>query len=115
MSYGVLRIFHCDINEILSVCAAFMNKVCNPDVSPPFRRTGRATNGYLAQGVSDMLTGAKVFTATKAKDREELGEVLTRWIRDNPTARILDKIVTQSSDSEFHCLTITIFYEKESQ
>jgi hypothetical protein len=62
-----------------------------------------------------MVMGAKVFTATKAKDREELGEVLTRWIRDNPRARILDKIVTQSSDSEFHCLTITIFYEMQPQ
>src|SRR4029077_13082530 len=58
-----------------------------------------------------MVMGAKVFTATKAKDREELGEVLTRWIRDNPRAKILDKIVTQSSDSEFHCLSITVFYE----
>jgi hypothetical protein len=62
-----------------------------------------------------MVMGAKVFTATKAKDREELGEMLTRWIRDNPRARILDKIVTQSSDSEFHCLTITIFYEMQAQ
>jgi hypothetical protein len=62
-----------------------------------------------------MLTGAKVFTATKAKDREELGEVLTRWIRANPQAKILDKIVTQSSDSEFHCLSITVFYETVSQ
>ena len=59
-----------------------------------------------------MLMGAKVFTATKAKDREELGETVTRWIRDNPRARILDKIVTQSSDSEFHCLTITLFYNR---
>lgn len=58
-----------------------------------------------------MLSGAKVFTATKAKDREELGTVLTRWIHDNPRAKILDKIVTQSSDNEFHCLSITIFYE----
>jgi hypothetical protein len=67
------------------------------------------------KGASRMVMGAKVFTATKAKDREELGEVLTRWIRDNPRARILDKIVTQSSDSEFHCLTITIFYELTPQ
>ena len=28
-----------------------------------------------------MVMGAKVFTATKAKDREELGEVVTRWIQ----------------------------------
>jgi hypothetical protein len=62
-----------------------------------------------------MMMGAKVFTATKAKDREELGEVLTRWIRDNPRVRILDKIVTQSSDSEFHCLSITLFYDVAPQ
>ena len=62
-----------------------------------------------------MVMGAKVFTATKAKDREELGEVITRWIRDNPRAKIIDKIVTQSSDSEFHCLSITIFYELSPQ
>ena len=58
-----------------------------------------------------MVMGAKVFTATKAKDREELGEVITRWIANNPRAKIIDKIVTQSSDNEFHCLSITIFYD----
>ena len=57
------------------------------------------------------MLGAKVFTATKARDRDELGEVLTRWLRDNPRAKIVDKVVTQSSDREFHCLSITIFYE----
>jgi hypothetical protein len=59
------------------------------------------------------MMGAKVFTATKAKDRDGLGEVLTRWIQDNPKARIIDKVVTQSSDREFHCLSITIFYEMQ--
>jgi len=58
------------------------------------------------------FTGVKVFSATKAKDREELGEQVTRWIRENPDASIVDKIVTQSSDKEFHCLTITLFYQK---
>jgi len=60
------------------------------------------------------MLGAKVFTATKAKDRDELGEVLTRWLRDNPRAKVVDKVVTQSSDREFHCLSITIFYELQS-
>ena len=87
-----------------------MNTVCNPNVSLEFQRAGTATTGILKE-YRDMLMGAKVFTATKAKDREELGDVLTRWIRDNPRAKILDKIVTQSSDSEFHCLSITVFYE----
>ena len=57
--------------------------------------------------------GVKVFTATKARDREALGDVITRWLADNPRARVLDKIVTQSSDSQFHCLSITLFYDTE--
>lgn len=57
------------------------------------------------------VTGVKVFSATKAKEREALGENVTEWIRRNPGAEIVDKIVTQSSDSEFHCLTITLFYK----
>lgn len=55
--------------------------------------------------------GVKVFTATKARDRESLGEAITRWLADNPRARVVDKIVTQSSDSQFHCLSITLFYD----
>jgi putative lipoic acid-binding regulatory protein len=61
------------------------------------------------------FTGVKVFSATKAREREELGDQVTQWIRNNPNARIIDKIVTQSSDREFHCLTITIFYEQAQQ
>ena len=58
-----------------------------------------------------MTMGVKVFTATKAREREGLGEEVTRWIRENATVKITDKVVTQSSDSEFHCLSITLFYE----
>ena len=57
------------------------------------------------------FNGVKVFSATKAREREELGENVTRWIKNNPGAQITDKIVTQSSDREFHCLTITLFYK----
>lgn len=56
------------------------------------------------------FTGVKVFSATKAREREELGENVTRWIRSMPGLKVTDKIVTQSSDREFHCLTITLFY-----
>ena len=58
------------------------------------------------------FTGVKVFSATRAKDREELGEQVTRWLRSNAGLEIVDKVVTQSSDSEFHCLTITLFYRE---
>ena len=56
------------------------------------------------------FNAVKVFSATKAKDREDLGEQITRWMRANPNAKVVDKIVTQSSDSEFHCITITLFF-----
>jgi len=62
-----------------------------------------------------LFSGAKVFSATKARDRGELGETITRWVREHPDCRIVDKIVTQSSDREFHCLTITVFYQSADQ
>lgn len=60
------------------------------------------------------FNGVKVFSATKAREREDLGENITRWLRANPALRIVDKVVTQSSDREFHCLTITLFYQKDA-
>jgi len=61
------------------------------------------------------FTGVKVFSATKAREREELGEKLTNWLRSNAGVTVTDKIVTQSSDREFHCLTITLFYAHAQQ
>jgi len=52
----------------------------------------------------------KVFSATKARDRSELGEQVTRWLRENPEVEVVDKIVTQSSDQAFHCISVTLFY-----
>ena len=60
--------------------------------------------------MSDRPLGLKVFSATKARDRDALGETITDWIRRHPDYEIIDKIVTQSSDTEFHCLAITLFY-----
>jgi hypothetical protein len=57
----------------------------------------------------------KVSSATKARDRDLLGEVVTDWHRSHPGYKVLDKIVTQSSDAEFHCLTITLFYRSEAK
>lgn len=72
----------------------------------------RAEKGDAVGAVS--FTGVKVFSATRAKDREELGEVITRWLRGTPGLEVVDKVVTQSSDREFHCLTITLFYRENS-
>ena len=59
------------------------------------------------------FNGVKVFSATMAQERDQLGEKLTAWIADHPSAKIVDRIVTQSSDEAFHCLAITIFYWDE--
>ena len=59
---------------------------------------------------TERMLGLKVFSATKARDRESLGDVVTDWLRAHPEYEVFDKIVTQSSDAEFHCLTITLLY-----
>jgi hypothetical protein len=62
-----------------------------------------------------MFTGVKVFSATKAKEREELGEHVSRWIKSNQDLEIVDKVVTQSSDNEFHCYSLILFYKQKGQ
>jgi hypothetical protein len=60
------------------------------------------------------MNGVKVFTATKAKERMGLGDLITEWIRSEPQKTVLDVMVNQSSDDEFHCLTITIRFSEDS-
>lgn len=59
------------------------------------------------------FTGVKVFSTTLARDRESMGESITRWLKENSNLEIVDREVTQSSDKEFHCLTITLFYRQK--
>ena len=60
-----------------------------------------------------MYHAVKVFTATKAKEREALGEVMTAWLRRNEgQIEVLNTEVRQSSDQQFHCLTIVVFYRR---
>ncbi len=61
------------------------------------------------------FTGVKVFSTTLARDRESMGENITKWLRDNPGLEVVDKVVTQSSDKEFHCLTVTLFFRERGQ
>ncbi len=61
------------------------------------------------------FTGVKVFSATKAWEREQISDRINEWLESNPGVDIVDKVVTQSSDSEFHCLTITLFYNRPSR
>jgi hypothetical protein len=61
-----------------------------------------------------MFTGVKVFSATKAKERDDLGEQVTRWLRANGDLEVVDRTVVQSSDNEFHCLTVVLFYRAKA-
>jgi hypothetical protein len=56
------------------------------------------------------FNAVKVFSATKSKERDQLGETVTRWIAANPGVEIVDYRTLQSSDSEYHCVTIMLFY-----
>ncbi len=58
------------------------------------------------------FNGVKVFSATMAQERDQLGEKITQWLQAHPGVEIVDKIVTQSSDEAFHCLAITLFYNE---
>ncbi|WP_225411077.1 hypothetical protein [Stigmatella hybrida] len=60
------------------------------------------------------FTGVKVFSTTLARDRENMGENITKWLKENPNVEVVDRVVTQSSDKEFHCLTITLFYRPKA-
>jgi hypothetical protein len=60
------------------------------------------------------FTGVKVFSTTLARDRENMGENITKWLKENTHVEVVDRVVTQSSDKEFHCLTITLFYKHKA-
>jgi hypothetical protein len=56
------------------------------------------------------FNGVKVFSATMFAPREQLGESVTSWMAANPQLTVTEFVVTQSSDSQFHCVAITVFY-----
>ena len=55
------------------------------------------------------ISQVKVFSATKGRDREVLGERVTAWIAANPSLEVVKTVVSLSSDSEFHCLSFVLF------
>jgi hypothetical protein len=60
------------------------------------------------------FTGCKVFSTTLARDREVMGDTITRWLAENPGLEVVDKQVLLSSDRQFHCLTLVFFYRERS-
>ena len=68
------------------------------------------TGATASSAERNRFNGVKVFSATMAQERDHLGEKITHWLEQHRSCRIVDKIVTQSSDQAFHCLAITLFF-----
>jgi hypothetical protein len=84
-------------------------------LTPKTRRNALRQRLFKLRKEAVMFTGVKVFSATKAKEREELGETVTRWMRANADVEIVDKVVRQSSDNEFHCYSLVLFYREKKK
>ena len=57
----------------------------------------------------------KVFSATKAKHREELGERLAGWLTANEMVAVCRAVVVQSSDRQFHCISIVLICRSRAE
>ena len=83
------------------------------DTFPPTPFAGQSPGGDPTAGAADVkalqINLVKVFSATKSRDREKLGDRVSDWIAANPTVEIVRTSVTQSSDAGFHCLTFVLF------
>lgn len=60
-----------------------------------------------------VFDGCEVFSATKAQERAELGAKITAWRQANAGKRVVARDVNQSSDNEFHCLSIILWYTNQ--
>ena len=72
--------------------------------------SSNGSNGSNGNGRA--FNGVQIFSATMAKERDQLGDRVTQWMRSHPEYEIVDSVVTQSSDDAFHCLAITLFYHE---
>jgi hypothetical protein len=70
----------------------------------------RLATHALAHGPGVGFNAVKTFSATLAAGRNQLGDVVTAWLRAHPGIELVDITLTQSSDAQYHCLTITLFW-----
>jgi hypothetical protein len=57
------------------------------------------------------IDAVRVFSCTKHAEREQLGERITSFIRQLPAGvTVVDKRVVQSSDAQFHCVSVVLYF-----
>ena len=76
---------------------------------PSSASVGQSAGQVVEDPMPVQFSIVKVFSATKSKDRERLGERVTSWLAANPTLEVVKSSVTQSSDRNFHCLSLVLF------
>ena len=81
-----------------------------PPTWPTWSSAPSLSPGGAAAGLeSARINLVKVFSATKSRDREKLGERMSAWLAANPTVEVVRTSVSQSSDAGFHCLSFVLF------
>jgi hypothetical protein len=58
--------------------------------------------------MDDRIELVKVFSVTKARERDALGERVTAWLQANPEFRLLRTVVALTSDNAFHCMSMVL-------
>jgi hypothetical protein len=58
------------------------------------------------------INGVKVFSATTYSHRERLGDLVTTWLHEHSDLAVVSVTVSQSSDAEFYCLSIVLYYHE---
>ena len=63
------------------------------------------------------FNGIHVIAATMFQQRQTLGEQVTEWLENaaktRPGFQLVDIVVRQSSDEEYHCISIIIFFNED--
>ena len=66
---------------------------------------GNAVPAAVTQGA---ISAVKVFSATKRRERDQLGDRVTGWLAANPHLEVREAVVSLSSDSKYHCLSLVL-------
>lgn len=66
------------------------------------------TDGVTEQAKQSPISVYKVFSVTKARDREIVGERVSAWLESNPHLEVREVFVKLSSDNAFHCWSMVL-------
>lgn len=71
-------------------------------------RNGDKSPGADDEAIARTINVVKVFSATRRRDRDALGDRMTAWLRAHPEFEVCRATVHLTSDAEFHCLSIVV-------